>query len=1083
MAAHLSGKLTRVLRGQIARQFFAAILVALALFLRLALTNRSITLPTYITFYPAVIFAALLGGIWAGLLATVLTALAVDYLLLPPIGHFSINSTSDIVSMFIFSLSGVSISVVMELYIRNREKLTTLQIETAVQTERRKAEMAHEMAESVRAERQRFLDVLETLPVMISLMTPDYRIAYANRSYRDKYGACEGQLCYESSFERSTPCDFCESLKVLETSQHSHWEMNVKDGALVEAHVFPFTDLDGSPLILKMDVDITQRKLAEIEQEELRRHLEYMVTERTRHLSESQAKLATALASMADSVLITDAEGRFVESNEAFATFYRFKSKAECASNFDEFKSIFEVSLQNGEPAPLEMYAIQRALRGETATNVEYRLRRKDTGESWIGSVSFSPIRDKDGTITGSVVTAHDITERKRAEKALQESESRYRNLFNTMNEGFCIIEVLFDAAGKPEDYRFIEMNSAFEKQTGLHDAVGKRMRELAPDHEEHWFEIYGKIALTGEPQHFINEARALNRWYDVHAYRVGTPEMRRVAIVFNDFSDYKQAEEELRKLNRTLKALSNSNQAILHAADERSFLEEVCRIVTRDCGHAMVWIGIAEHDEGKTVRPVANSGFDDGYLESISITWDESECGRGPTGTAIRTGKPAMCRNMHTDPVFVLWREEAIKRGYASSVAIPLKAQDKAWGAITIYSKEPDSFSEGEVDLLKELAGDIELGVQTLRLRASQAHAEAALIESKELLGLFVEYAPAALAMLDDKMRYLHVSQRWKSDYGLVDWDLIGLSHYDVFPEITERWKEIHRRGLKGEVLNCESDLFERADGSEQWIRWEIRPWHESEGKVGGIVIFSEDITARKKAQEALLQSEKDAFQRQQLQALAARLQQVREEERKMVARDLHDHIGQIMTAIKMDVSWVVRHLPKSNDEMHDRLARSIEFVNDGVRSVRKICSGLRPGILDDLGLAPALEWQAKEFSNRTGIDCQVSVPPGDLHMDGDRATAIFRVFQECLTNIARHAEARSVRASLSEQDGDIILIVEDDGKGFLESEVSDSLGVLGMKERAQGCGGTAQVSSLQGKGTTITVRVPALAASTEKD
>jgi PAS domain S-box-containing protein len=549
------------------------------------------------------------------------------------------------------------------------------------------------------------------------------------------------------------------------------------------------------------------------------------------------------------------------------------------------------------------------------------------------------------------------------------------------------------------------------------------------------------------------------------------------------DISERQRAEDQLKKLNRTLTALSNSNQALLQVTDEKSFLDEVCRIIIRDCGHAMVWIGVAEHDEGKTVRPVANAGFDEGYLEKLRVRWDESEYGCGPTGTAIRTGEPSMCRNMHTCPEFAPWRADAIRRGYASSLVIPLKELDQVWGALTIYSRETDSFSEAEVDLLKELAGDVESGVQMLRLRAAQARAEEALVESKEQLGLFIEYAPAALAMFDNKMRYIYASRRWNFDYGLGDLDLQGLSHYEMFPEIPEEWKEAHRRGLAGEVLSGEVDRFVRSDGLVQWMRWEIRPWHDSAGNVGGIVIFSEEISERKKAEEALLRSEKEAFRRQQLQALAERLQQVREEERKMVARDLHDQIGQILTAIKLDISWVVRHLPESEDEVHSRLARSIEFISDGVRSVRRICSGLRPGILDDLGLAPAIEWQANEFSTRTGIVCQVSIPSRELHMDGDRATAIFRIFQECLTNVARHAEAQSVCAFLSEQDGILTLAVEDDGKGFLESEVSGSLGVLGMKERAQVCGGSVHVSSFPGKGTTITVRVPTIAAKTERD
>jgi PAS domain S-box-containing protein len=549
------------------------------------------------------------------------------------------------------------------------------------------------------------------------------------------------------------------------------------------------------------------------------------------------------------------------------------------------------------------------------------------------------------------------------------------------------------------------------------------------------------------------------------------------------DITERKRAEVELQKLNRIHTAHSNSDQAILHATDEATFLKEVCRIITRDCGHAMVWIGIAEHDELKTVRPVANSGFDESYLETLGVTWDESERGCGPTGMAIRTGRPSVCRNMLTDPAFAPWREDAVKRGYASSLVISLKEGKEAWGAITIYSCEPDAFSEGEINLLTELAGDVEFGIQTLRLRAAHARAEEALLESTELLGLFVEYAPAALAMFDSEMRYLYASRRWMADFNLGDRDLRGVSHYEVVPEVPDEWKEAHRRGLAGEVLSSDADRFARADGSEQWIRREIRPWRNAEGEVGGIVIFSEEITARKKAEAALVRNEKLAFQRQQLQALAKRLQQVREEERKMVARDLHDDIGQILTAIKFDMTWVVRHLPQPENGLHKRLSASIELVNDGVKSVRKICTGLRPGILDDLGLAAAIEWQANEFTSRTGIPCQLSFPPAVLVLDGDRATTVFRIFQECLTNIARHAEAQAVDASLYTENEDLVLVVEDDGKGFRESEAGGSLGVLGMKERAAAWGGSVQISSSPGKGTQVTVRVPVQAASAERE
>jgi PAS domain S-box-containing protein len=561
--------------------------------------------------------------------------------------------------------------------------------------------------------------------------------------------------------------------------------------------------------------------------------------------------------------------------------------------------------------------------------------------------------------------------------------------------------------------------------------------------------------------------------------FQAANEELRREIV------ERKRAEAELNKVNRTLEAMKNSNEAILRATDEQQFLKEVCHIITRDCNHAMVWIGIAEEKEGKIVRPVAYSGVDEGYLETLRVTWDDSAQGRGPTGTAIRTGQPSMCRNTLTDAAFAPWREEAIKRGYASSLVIPLKERGETWGAITIYSREPDAFTQSEADLLMDLARDLEFGIQSLRMRAARARAEEALRESEERLSLFVEYAPAALAMFDKQMRYLRASQRWRADYGLGDHELFGVSHYDIFPEITDEWKEAHRRGLAGEVLRHEADRFERADGTVQWVRWEIRPWRDAMGMVGGILIFNEDLTEQIQAQEALRRSEKEAFQRGQLRALAQQMTQVREEERKRVARDLHDDLGQLLTAIKMDLTWTRRHLTEEEGEVRDRLARSIEMVGDGARSVHNICNGLRPGVLDDLGLPAAIEWQASEFASRTGIDCEVILQSSGLQVNSGKSTTIFRIFQECLTNVMRHAEAKSVRVTLRGEDGNLVLIVKDDGVGFRESSVSDtmrSLGLLGMKERAQAYGGEVTITSSPGNGTTVTISVPEEAMAVQR-
>ena len=259
---------------------------------------------------------------------------------------------------------------------------------------------------------------------------------------------------------------------------------------------------------------------------------------------------------------------------------------------------------------------------------------------------------------------------------------------------------------------------------------------------------------------------------------------------------------------------------------------------------------------------------------------------------------------------------------------------------------------------------------------------------------------------------------------------------------------------------------------------RWALQ-WGKRD-EAPRVLVINSDITERKRGEESLV------LQREQLRALAERLQSVREEDRKKVARELHDQIGQILTSIKMDLTWVTRRLLKSEIEVLARLTESIQLINDGVKAVRTICSGLRPGVLDDLGLAAAIEWQASEFTSRNGVLCEVSVPPVDLHLDGDRATATFRIFQECLTNVIRHAQAKSVRVALCQEDGDILLVVEDDGIGFNPFGLSNSLGslgLLGMKERAQFCGGDVQISSSSGNGTTVTIRVPLDTPRTERE
>ncbi len=207
-----------------------------------------------------------------------------------------------------------------------------------------------------------------------------------------------------------------------------------------------------------------------------------------------------------------------------------------------------------------DRYYLHRKLlveKGE-AQACELRMIRKDGAQIW-AHLAATTAHNADGATDLRVVLS-DITERKQTETALRESGDRYRNLFNSIDEGFCVIEMIFDATGKPVDYRFLEVNPSFEKQSGLHEATGKRMRELVPHLESFWFENYGRVALTGEPMRFADQAKELNkRWFDVYAFRIGGPGSLKVAVIFSDSTERKNVEL---KLNEAKLAAEKANRA-----------------------------------------------------------------------------------------------------------------------------------------------------------------------------------------------------------------------------------------------------------------------------------------------------------------------------------------------------------------------------------------------------------------------------------------------------------------------------------------------------------------------------------------
>ena len=248
------------------------------------------------------------------------------------------------------------------------------------------------------------------------------------------------------------------------------------------------------------------------------------------------------------------------------------------------------------------------------------------------------------------------------------------------------------------------------------------------------------------------------------------------------------------------------------------------------------------------------------------------------------------------------------------------------------------------------------------------------------------------------------------------------------------------------------------------------------------GIIGYSMDITDRKHGEELLLKS------RNQLAALAVRLESVREEERGRIALEVHDVLGQALTGLKLDIAWVYKQLSESHGSLElspilSRLATSRELVDATIQSVRAIATTLRPGVLDQLGLEAAIEWQAQEFHHRTGIVCTTSISPDHIHVDAQQSTALFRILQEVLTNVVRHAHATAVDIRLEETREHVVMQVRDNGTGITSVAQSgpQAFGLLGMRLRAQQQGGTFDIHGISGTGTTVVLKIPLVPTSND--
>lgn len=453
------------------------------------------------------------------------------------------------------------------------------------------------------------------------------------------------------------------------------------------------------------------------------------VTERRRAeqaLLDSEARYRRITESLTDYQYTVRLEnGRVVETSQSPACVTVTGYRA------DEFATNPHLWLQMVVPEDRELVLerVRQVLAGKDVPPIEHRIIRKDGKQRWV-SDTIILFRDATGKLLSYDGVIRDITERIQWEKSIRDSEEKYHAIFEHAKDSIFLLD---------KEGRYLSLNSIAEQITGYTRAelLGQSfMAQAHPDDLPGALDVFRKVLAGASFDRYEMRVKAKSGIYlnaEMSLVSVKYGDASQVLGVARDITERKRAEIELRRINRALRTISSCNETLIHATDESQLLNDMCRIIVEHAGYSLAWVGYAEHDEHKTVRPVAYGGYEQGYLERAQVTWANNDLGRGPTGTAIRTQKAVVVGDTLTDPAYLPWRENSVKLGYRSILSLPLASLGQLLGALTIYSPENNGFSMEEIRLLEELADDLAFGIITLRTRILQEQSAQRLLRSVE--------------------------------------------------------------------------------------------------------------------------------------------------------------------------------------------------------------------------------------------------------------------------------------------------------------------------------------------------------------